>query len=157
MNTGEKQMDLLLWRHAEAEDGLNDSARALTKRGHRQASQMAQWLNERLPRGATILVSPARRTRQTAEALNVPCETSPEVGTGASAADILAAAGWPGRGGTVVVVGHQPTLGCVASLLLCGEESGWSIKKGALWWITCRTRNGQAQVALRAAMTPDLV
>ena len=41
-------MDLLLWRHAEAVDGLPDSTRELTERGIRQAHKVAAWLESRL-------------------------------------------------------------------------------------------------------------
>lgn len=153
----ENQLDLILWRHAEAEDGLDDSARALTKRGRKQAAQIAKWLKDRLPRVTEVLVSPAKRTVQTADALGLACRSTSKVGTGASAADVLEAAEWPHRNGAVVVVGHQPTLGRVAALLLSGTPSDWQIKKGALWWITCRKRNGDAEVALKAAITPDLI
>lgn len=157
MTAEHNQMDLILWRHAEAEDGVSDPARALTKRGHKQATQMAKWLKDRLPEGAEVLVSPAKRTLQTAEPLGLPSQSSKKVGIGASAADVLAAADWPHRNGTVVVVGHQPTLGRVAALLLSGEASDWQIKKGAVWWIICRRRSGLAEVTLKAAITPDLV
>jgi len=149
-------MDLILWRHAEAEDGMPDSARELTKRGRKQAVQIGAWLKKRLPADCTILVSPSRRTQQTADALGLPYETTRSVGTGAAPAEILAAAGWPGREGTVLVVGHQPTLGSVAALVLCGEESGWTIKKGAVWWLSCRAHHG-GDIVLRAVVGPDLV
>ena len=42
-------MNLILWRHAEAEDGENDMKRALTKRGLHQAVLMAGWLKSQLP------------------------------------------------------------------------------------------------------------
>ena len=156
MTAEDNQMDLILWRHAEAEDGVDDSARALTKHGRKQAAQMANWLKDRLPDGAQVLVSPAKRTSQTAEPLGLPCQTSDKVGTGASAADVLAAADWPHRHGAVVIVGHQPTLGRVAALLLSGKASDWQVKKGAVWWISCRSRGGHAEVTLKAAITPDL-
>lgn len=38
-------MDLILWRHAEAEDGSNDLARTLTRKGQQQTGQMAAWLH----------------------------------------------------------------------------------------------------------------
>jgi phosphohistidine phosphatase len=57
----------------------------------------------------------------------------------------------------VVVVGHQPELGHVASFLLAGESQEWSIKKGALWWISSRERGGADQTVLRAVISPDLV
>ena len=149
-------MDLILWRHAEAEDGTPDSARELTKRGRKHATQAAAWLKKRLPANCHILVSPSRRTLQTAEALGLPYESTTKVGTGATPAQILAAAGWPGREGTVLVVGHQPTLGSVAALILCGEEADWTIKKGALWWLSCRTSHG-GDIVLRAVVGPDLI
>lgn len=149
-------MDLILWRHAEAEDGMPDAARELTKRGRKQAEQVAAWLKHRLPSDCRILTSPARRTQQTADALGLPYETSRKVGTGASPSEILATAGWPGGAGTVLVVGHQPTLGGVAALILIGEEADWTIKKGALWWFSSRERHG-GDIVLRAVLGPDLV
>ena len=40
-NEGRKTMDLLLWRHAEAVDGIPDNTRELTERGLRQAHKVA--------------------------------------------------------------------------------------------------------------------
>lgn len=157
MTAEDNEMDLILWRHAEAEDGVNDSERALTKHGRKQAAQMAKWLKERLPQGTEVLVSPAKRALQTAAPLGLSGRSSNKVGTGASAAEVLAAVDWPHRSGAVVVVGHQPTLGRVAALLVSGEASDWPIKKGSVWWITCRRRGGYAEVTLKAAITPDLV
>ena len=69
-------MDLILWRHAEAQEWpagdprtRTDLERALTSRGERQAARMAQWLDRQLPGSARILSSPARRCEQTAQAL----------------------------------------------------------------------------------------
>ena len=45
-------MDLILWRHTEAEDALPDATRELTGRGRKQAARMADWLNPGLPRRA---------------------------------------------------------------------------------------------------------
>ena len=153
-------MDLILWRHAEAEEGdgiLSDDKRRLTARGEKQARQIARWLRPHLPRKRKILVSPAERTQQTAHALDLPYEIEPRLGTGASAMDVLAAAGWPDQNGAVLVIGHQPTLGRVAALLLGGTEADWSIKKGGLWWFSARLRGDQAQTVLRAVVNPDLV
>jgi phosphohistidine phosphatase len=149
-------MDLILWRHAEAEDGLPDKTRKLTAKGEKQAREMAEWLRARLPDKTRVLCSPATRTVQTAKALTDAPEILPALGVGASTASILAAADWPGNG-TVVVVGHQPTLGQIAALLLSGQEQDWSIKKGAVWWITNRVRQDEAQTVLRAAMGPDML
>ena len=66
-------MDLILWRHADAEitsEGEDDLSRQLTVKGEKQAVRIATWLDRHLPKGVRILVSPARRTEQTAKALN---------------------------------------------------------------------------------------
>lgn len=154
--TSEKTMDILLWRHAEAEDGAPDAKRRLTPRGRKQAKQVARWLKPRLPAEARILASPAVRAVQTAEALGLPFERLDKLGTGASASSLLGAAGWPHAGGTVLVVGHQPTLGRAAALLLTGDAADWSIRKGAVWWFTRRMRNGSVETVLRAVIAPDL-
>ena len=36
-------MDLILWRHAEAEPGEPDLGRRLTAKGHKQAERMGEW------------------------------------------------------------------------------------------------------------------
>ena len=150
-------MDLLLWRHAEAEDGFPDLKRKLTVRGEKQAAQMAEWLKKHAPKNLRILVSPALRCQQTAEALVLPFETDRHLGTDGNAANLLTAAGWPdgGKAATVLVVGHQPTLGQTAALLLSGTEDDWTIKKGAVWWFSNRTRNTETQTVLRAVLSPD--
>jgi phosphohistidine phosphatase len=150
-------MDLILWRHAEAEPGEPDLGRRLTSKGLKQAERMAEWLEHRLPETTRILVSPADRTQQTALALGRKFKTSDDVAPGASTASVLAAAGWPDAREPVLVVGHQPTLGEVAAFLLSGEEAAWSIRKGAVWWFSNRTRLGQPGVLLKVAIGPDLV
>ena len=153
----ETRMDLLLWRHAEAEDGFPDLKRKLTVRGEKQAEQMAEWIRKHAPKNLRILVSPAVRCQQTATALGLPFETDKRLGTDSDAAHLLAAAGWPdGKGApAVLVVGHQPTLGQTAALLLSGAEEGWTIKKGAIWWFTNRTRHGETQTVLQAVTPPE--
>lgn len=147
-------MDLILWRHAEAEDGIPDAKRALTPRGEKQAKKMAKWLAKRLPQKVHIVVSPAVRCQQTANALGRKYETSKQVGTASGPNDVLQAAGWPNGGGTVLVVGHQPTLGQVAAQLLADSAADWNIRKGAVWWLAAQ--DGGNEAALRAALSPDL-
>ena len=118
---------------------------------------MARWLHEHMPKKLRILVSPSERTQMTAHALGLPFEIEDRIGIGADAADLLAAAGWPGQGGAVLIVGHQPTLGRVAALLLAGEEADWTVKKGGLWWFSSRGRENGTQTVLRTAISPDLI
>lgn len=153
-------MDLILWRHAEAEDAdgeITDLERRLTRRGEKQAKRIARWLAAHLPQGHRLLVSPALRTRQTADALGAAYEIEPRIAPGATARDILLAAGWPKGKAAVLVVGHQPSLGEAASLLLSGSEGGLSVRKGAIWWFGQRGSGSRTDAALRAVIDPDLI
>jgi len=153
-------MDLILWRHAEAEPaqlGQDDMDRSLTAKGHKQARRMGQWLDSVLPESCRILASPAVRTVQTAEGLGRRYKVHPDLAPGADASDILKAANWPASKETVLVVGHQPTLGQAAALILTGEDLDWEMKKGAAWWFVQREAGDPSTLYLKAVMQPDLV
>lgn len=152
-------MDLILWRHAEAEDGLagaSDAGRVLTARGRKQAMKMAGWLDRNLPSGCRILCSPARRTVQTADALGRKFRIHADLGIDGQPQRILELVNWPQAREPVLLVGHQPVLGRLAALLMHGVEADWTVRKGAIWWLARRERDGQPQVYLKAVMTPDL-
>ncbi|AHB05272.2 phosphohistidine phosphatase [Pandoraea pnomenusa 3kgm] len=158
-------MNLILWRHADAENlpatlAINtqaDLARELTDRGRKQAEKSAQWLRTRLPADALILSSPAVRAVQTAQALTPSPRIVRELAPGANAMTLLGAIHWPGTAQTVVVVGHQPALGQLAALLLSGQEAYWTIKKSGIWWLASRRREDESQVVVRAVINPDLL
>lgn len=147
-------MNLVLWRHADAEDGIPDEKRRLTAKGHRQARKMADWLSSQLPAGWRVIASPAARTCETAAALTADFITDPALSTAATPQGLLKAAGWPGGEGTVVVVGHQPTLGAAAGLALTGVPQPWNVKKGAIWWITRDDNDG---IMVRAVLAPGIL
>lgn len=152
-------MDLVLWRHAQAqvEPVADDLARRLTTKGERQAERMAAWLNQRLPNTARILVSPAQRTQQTAQPLARAFKTVEALAPGASVDDVLQAARWPESTDTVLLVGHQPRLGMVAARLMTGQDLPWSIRKGAVWWLRGRELDGALVVTLQAVQSPDFL
>jgi phosphohistidine phosphatase len=149
-------MDLIVWRHAEAEDGVPDLQRKLTAKGRKQAERVAQWLLQRLPSRFALIASPAVRAQQTAEALGLPIKTDKSLAPGAAPAAIIKACGWPDYKSAAVVVGHQPDLGLLLAEVL-GARGGLSIKKGGLWWISNRVRDEKDQVVVRAVMSPDLL
>lgn len=152
-------MNLVLWRHADAIDaaaGQTDHERTLTDKGRQQAKRMAAWLNERLPANIVVMASPAVRAQQTAAALKRAFVTSESLNTDTDGATLLKAVSKLRPQGTVVIVGHQPTLGHVASLLLTGAEGELSIKKGAVWWISLR-RERTAPGVLKAVMTAEML
>jgi phosphohistidine phosphatase len=150
-------MDLILWRHAEAEPGEPDLGRRLTAKGIQQAERMAGWLDQHLPATTRVLTSPADRAQQTALALKRKFKVVPDLSPGATASALLAVAGWPDAREPVLIVGHQPTLGEVASFLISGAEAPWTIRKAAVWWITNRVRNGMATTLIKVLIGPDFV
>jgi phosphohistidine phosphatase len=153
-------MDLILWRHAEAfelrelEDDLD---RALTPKGERQAQRVAAWLNHHLPATTRVLASPARRCQQTARALDRKFKTVQALAPDGGVEALLAAARWPDAREPVLVVGHQPTLGAVAAWLLAGVAQPWSVRKGGIYWLRGRVRDGELQLLLHAMIAPELV
>lgn len=151
-------MDLILFRHAEAfemREVEDDLDRALTPKGERQAQRMADWLNQRLAHSTRILVSPALRCQQTAKALGKKFKTLVELAPDGNGESLLKAARWPDASEPVLIVGHQPMLGFVASYLLSEQPQAWTIKKGAVWWIRGRNREDREQVILQAVQSPD--
>ena len=153
-------MDLILWRHAEADDasGDDDLERALTPKGERQAERMAEWLN-RQPRQSTRASwsSPARalpadgRRRSAASSRTVDRARARRERRGAAR---RRRAG-PRRAEPVLVVGHQPTLGLAASHAAVGQAQPWRCKKAAVWWLRIAPRDDDGQVVLQAVQSPD--
>lgn len=153
-------MDLILWRHAEAhdpDDGMSDLARPLTRRGDKQAARMAAWLDRQLPEGTRILCSPAVRTEQTVRALGRRYKLCDELRPGASPEQLLQLVSWPNAKVPVLIVGHQPTLGETISHLLQMSELECSVKKGAVWWLRSRERDGQLQTVIVTVQTAELL
>ena len=157
-------MDLILWRHAEAEDGAVDEAktpldldRSLTQRGEKQALRMAAWLDRQLPEGTRIWVSPARRCEQTALALGRRYKVRTELAPDATAAQLLELVQWPAHKYPVLVIGHQPVLGQTIAQLLGLKEAECTVKKGALWWLRNRERDGQSQTVIVTVQSPEVL
>jgi phosphohistidine phosphatase len=150
-------MDLILWRHAEAEEHADDMRRRLTTKGRKQAARAAEWLLQRLPARFLLLSSRAVRAHQTALALGMPIMVDEALAPGACASAIIKAAGWPNYKGAAVVVGHQPDLGAALARLVAETQRSWSVKKGGFWWLSNRVRDGDAQVVVRAVVSPDLL
>jgi phosphohistidine phosphatase len=149
-------MELILWRHADAEDAgaQGDLSRRLTKKGRKQAERMARWLAPRMLGDWRVICSPAQRALETVEPLGREFEVRDAVSTSSDAAGVLREAGWPG-GERVLVVGHQPTLGEVAALLLGGQAGEVSVRKGAILWFATRSREGDGETLLKAVLDPE--
>ena len=153
-------MNLILWRHAEAEDEDDDLKRKLTRRGLKQAAVMAEWLRHQAPADAVLLASRAVRSQQTAASLSNDFKVDKGLDPGRGVEELLAAVEWPeggGGSGCVIAVGHQPTLGRTAALLLGGAEADWTVKKGAIWWFSNRVRADETQTILRVSIAAEFL
>jgi len=153
-------LDLIIWRHAEAEDereGLDDLQRALTPRGEKQAARMAIWLDQHLPETARILCSPALRCEQTVLPLGRKYKLRDELAPDMGAAKLLEVADWPDARQAVLVIGHQPTLGQAVAGLIGVKNADFPIRKGAVWWLRGRERDGHQQTVVLSVQSPDLL
>ena len=153
-------MDLIIWRHAEAQDeheGLDDLQRALTPRGEKQAARMAKWLDLYLPENTRILCSPALRCEQTILPLGRKYKLRDELAPGNAAGQLLEAADWPASRQSVLAVGHQPMLGQAIAKLIGLKGENCPIRKGAVWWLRTRERDGHQQTVIVAVQSPDVL
>lgn len=150
-------MELILWRHAEAEDTYPDMSRALTPKGHQQAKKMAAWLRQNMPGKTRILVSPALRAQQTAQALELPFTTVESLAPGVSPHTLLEEAQWATANDAALIIGHQPSLGMAAAIAMTHKPHYWCVKKAGIWWIASRVRGHEEQAIIRAVVSPDFI
>jgi phosphohistidine phosphatase len=114
-------MRLVIVRHAEAAPGDPDELRSLTPAGREQARALGDRLRTEGVQPDAVVTSPLLRARETAAALGFGEPTVDErLAPGARPADMRDTA--LGRGGTVLVVGHQPDCGQAAAALAGGPE-----------------------------------
>ncbi len=153
-------MDLIFWRHAEAFDALegqDDLSRTLTPKGEKQAHRMGQWLDRQLPEGVRVISSPALRCEQTVKMLGRKVKFKSDLLPDAALDDLLVTAGWPDSKMSVLLVGHQPVLGQAIAYLLGVPQGELSVRKGAVWWLRSRVRDGVTQTVVVSVQTPELL
>ena len=120
---------LLLVRHAKAVDGSVDADRPLTTRGEHRAAAIGVWLDQAASVPDLVLVSPARRAAQTWELASAPLTSGrPPVidariydNTVESLLEVIRET--PDDVRTVAVVGHNPSIGELATVLDDGQGS----------------------------------
>ena len=154
-------MDLILWRHAEAEDGHDDLARQLTTKGQQQACSSGAWLAAQLPPHYRVWASAAARSQQTAAHLPPSFDIIPALNPDAQAPVLAELLQRQAPDATLVWVGHQPWIGQLCAWLLNGHwqpAAYWSVKKSGFWWFEVRfDADGQVQAKLKAALTPAVL
>jgi phosphohistidine phosphatase len=137
-------MQILIIRHAKAGQrgllgfiGKKDATRPLTDAGRRDMRKAARGLQKLVPEIDVIASSPLTRARETADIVSrryddIPVMELAPLAPGGSKEDVLAWLRDQKASATVVLVGHEPDLGILASWLLGGgAESFLSLKKGA--------------------------
>jgi phosphohistidine phosphatase len=121
---------LYLMRHGIAADagrGMADADRALTPEGVSKTTRVAEGLRVLGLEPDAILSSPLRRAEETARiaakvlAPRCAIELTSALAGGQSAPDVAAALHPPRQARHVLLVGHQPDLGDLASFLLTGS------------------------------------
>lgn len=162
-------MKLILIRHARAEERAflrRDRTRALTEDGRRRMRKASRGLYALLPGMLQIATSPLLRARQTAEIVaavydGVEIVPLPALAPGEPTRALLAWLRAQPEDAVLTLVGHEPDLGQLASVLLCGKPSGFlKFKKGAAALIEFATvpAAGKGTLAwlLTAAQLADL-
>lgn len=153
--------EIVFWRHAEAFDALegqSDLDRKLTVKGQRNAERVGHWLDRNLPQRCRLLASEAKRSQQTAHCLPRKAKVLPSINPDSTSESVLALLHEFAGDEPLVIVGHQPWIGeAIATLLQLNPAQPLSIKKGAVWWLQFRDREGREGFALRAVVSPDLI
>ena len=116
---------LILFRHAKSDQSSSeaDIDRPLNPRGQRQAPEAGRWLSENIDEIDLAVVSPAHRARTTWELASAELGRQPETRIedrlyAASVPDLLGVLHeWPDDAHTVVLVGHNPGIEDLASVL----------------------------------------
>ena len=120
---------IVVVRHAKAvQESINDHERSLAGRGRKNAPAAGRWLSGLGIVPDLVVCSTAARTRETWELLSGELERRPEVVFderlyGASPDELLAVIRETPEGvGSLMVVGHNPTMHAVAYALDGGDE-----------------------------------
>jgi len=135
-------MMLYIMRHGLAEEPTpksDDAARKLTEKGADKIRKAAAGMHAAGIAFNTILTSPIARAAETAEIVagelgGPKPKTVPELSTGVSPANALETLGKQRLPESVLVVGHEPTLSRMASLMLTDstESVGIRLKQGGI-------------------------
>lgn len=158
-------MTLYILRHGiaeEAEPGGDDRSRRLTPRGRTRVQKAAAGLGALGVTLEVVLTSPLPRAAETAAIVVAACGKEPAprelaaLAPGPNAADVVRALRPLARRGHVMVVGHEPQLGELASLLLTGSTGALALdlRKGGCIAIEVQKLAPPSGATLCWALTP---
>jgi phosphohistidine phosphatase len=158
---------LLIVRHAIAEEretaarlGLSDAERPLTQKGSKRMKAIAEAITTQVSPPQRILSSPLLRAHQSAELLaaafpGVDVVIEEGLSPGAPLKQLVAQLHQQTEGGLTLLVGHEPDLSRLISLLLFGKTSAdIQLKKGGAALLDFPRGIDAGQAALLWLMTP---
>jgi phosphohistidine phosphatase len=150
-------MRLLLIRHADAGERdpalwPDDTQRPITEKGRRRHRRVAKRLKRRGLTPTLLLASPWMRAWQSAQLVaehggGPGVVAAPALAESPRLAAIAAAVGRPAPDAVVALVGHEPWLGELASILLTGDSHRLAVdfpKSGVLGLETDGVEDGRA-------------
>jgi phosphohistidine phosphatase len=125
-------MDLFILRHGKAGQhipGKDDAERAMTEKGKEEIAGIARWMAYRQFSFDIIATSPLIRARETAGIVAAELgeekkiETWPCLSMGEDPGDICRQIARQPGGSVLLLVGHEPTLSMLISLIISGERN----------------------------------
>jgi phosphohistidine phosphatase len=160
-------MDLLLLRHAIAvdqatSDGSSDSERPLTREGEKKMRRIARAMGALDLRIDLILTSPLVRARQSAHivaeqfGLEKSLESTSFLEPGQSLEKLVSLVQRRSKhAASIVLVGHEPALSTLISVLISGDASvSVALKKGGLCKLQADAFHYGRCASLQWLMTP---
>lgn len=153
-------MRLYLVQHGEAQPEAVSAERELTPQGRLDVGRLADLLGARGVRAARVVHSGKTRARQTAEILaaRLAPGTAPELLSGLNPNDPVrpVAAQASDWNADILLAGHQPFMGRLATLLVAGREDPalLAFQPGS---IACLERNPVAGWEIAWMLRPELL
>lgn len=157
-------MFLYLVQHAEAKTDKEDPAKPLSEKGEKNIRKVALHLSGLHLIISRILHSNKLRAKQTAEILSEYVKPSGDTAGSDGLAPMDDPTAWADRlkyltasvTENIVLVGHLPHLGRLASLLLCGDadRNVISFKMGG---VVCLLRDEKGNWSLQWMITPEVL
>lgn len=126
-------MDLILVRHAEAEEGTVDFSRRLTSKGKKECQIIVKFLLKRISYNFTVYSSPLLRAKETASFFKKEIKIMDQLEPNSTPESFFRAISDVDDKETLICVGHQPLIGAIAGKIL-GLNYSLKTKKCGLWW-----------------------
>jgi phosphohistidine phosphatase len=156
----EVRMVLYLVQHAKAKSEEEDPDRPLSEEGLFDIERVAAYVSQLNFTVDKIFHSNKLRAKQTAEVLAIHIKPSASITEKDSMAPLDDPAIWAerlrGMSGSVMLTGHQPHLGKLASLLLCGDADKHIIAF-KMAGIVCLWRDDSGIWSLQWMLIPEVV